>query len=167
VIPDPPTSHLEGRAAQTLRRKIRSAERLGVSCRLVEDVEERSTLLGLANVAEQNHHDPRYRVPSPDNHDLLRHNVWLQAVDAERRPLLLAVVPCDGEFGTLRYFRTLGASPAHTESRYLATYALMEELARRGVRYLLDTEAPGAQTNGLRHFQRMVGFRYFRIRLER
>jgi hypothetical protein len=47
------------------------------------------------------------------------------------------------------------------------THALVAELSRRGVRWLLDTEAPGAQTNGLRHFQRMVGFRYVRVRLQR
>ena len=167
VIPQPASQHLEGRAAQTLRRKIRAAEKLGVTCRLVEDRAERSCLLQLANAAEQAHQDPRYRVSRPDNHDLLRHDVWLQAQDADGQPLLLAVAPCDGPFATLRYFRTLGASAAHSDSRYLATYALVEELARRGVRYLLDTEAPGAQTNGLRHFQRMVGFRYFRVRLDR
>jgi hypothetical protein len=167
VVPQPPSSHLEGRAAQTLRRKIRSAEKLGVTCVLVDDAEERRSLLELANAAEQNHHNPRYRVATPDNQDLLRHDVWLKAVDSNGAPLLLAVIPCDGEYGTLRYFRTLGSSIAHSDSRYLATYALVQELAGRGVRYLLDTEAPGAQTNGLRHFQRMVGFRYFRVRLER
>jgi hypothetical protein len=167
VVPQPPTTYLEGRAAQTLRRKIRSAEKLGLTCRLVQDEDERSLLLGLANAAEQNHHNQRYRVPNPDNNDLLRHDVWLQTLDGDGQPLHLAVIPYDGEFGTLRYFRTLGASAAHSDSRYLATYAVVQELAARGVRYLLDTEAPGAQTNGLRHFQRMVGFRYFRIRIER
>ena len=35
------------------------------------------------------------------------------------------------------------------------------------MRWLIDTEPPGAQRNGLRHFQRMVGFRYGRVRLRR
>ena len=57
------------------------------------------------------------------------------------------------------------ASDAHSDARYLASSALVAELARHGVRYLLDTATPAEQTNGLRHFQRMVGFRYARVRL--
>ena len=76
-----------------------------------------------------------------------------------------SVAPRDGEFATLRYFRTLGAGDAHSDARYLATSALVAELAQHGVRYLLDTATPAEQTNGLRHFQRMVGFRYARVKL--
>jgi len=117
--------------------------------------------------AERDHVDPSYRVPTPHNEDLLDHDVWLTVDDEEARPLLLAVAPRDGPFATLRYFRTLGSGEAHSDARYLATSALVAELARHGVRHLLDTATPAEQTNGLRHFQRMVGFRYARIRLRR
>jgi len=164
-VPPDPADYLVGRSAQTLRRKIRSAQRRGLVVRRIEDPAERRDLVGLANRAEQTHSDPSYRVPTPDNDDLLQHDVWLTVADAEGTPLLLAVAPYDGEFATLRYFRTLGSGDAHSDARYLASSALVGALSGRGVRHLLDTATPPEQTNGLRHFQRMVGFRYARVRL--
>jgi len=164
-VPADPGDYLEGRSAQTLRRKIRAAERRGLAAHRVEEPSRRRELVALANSAEQAHTDPSYRVPAPDNDDLLEHDVWLTVDDAEGTPLLLAVAPHDGEFATLRYFRTLGSGDAQSDARYLASSALVAELAGRGVRYLLDTATPPEQTNGLRHFQRMVGFRYARVRL--
>jgi len=164
-VPVDPDDYLVGRSAQTLRRKIRAAERRGLAAHRIEDPDRRRELVGLANSAEQTHSDPSYRVPAPDNDDLLEHDVWLTVEDAGGTPLLLAVAPHDGEFATLRYFRTLGSGDAQSDARYLASSALVAELAARGVRYLLDTATPPEQTNGLRHFQRMVGFRYARVRL--
>ena len=167
TVPADPQDHLRGRSAQTLRRKIRSAERQGVTVHGVSDHCERMRLLVLADDAERNHPDPAYRVASPRNFDLLDHGLWLVASDSEGTPLLLSVTPVDGELATLRYFRTLGGGSAHSDSRYLMTHALVAELSQRGVRWLLDTDPPGIQKNGLRHFQRMVGFRYARVRLHR
>jgi len=164
-VPPVPDDYLEGRRAQTLRRKIRSAHKRGLAVRRVADPAERRALLGVANSAEQTHGDPAYRVTAPNNDDLLQHDVWLVVESPEGTPLLLSVTPHDGEFATLRYFRTLGSGVAHTDARYLATSALVSELAEREVRYLIDTATPPEQTNGLRHFQRMVGFRYARVRL--
>jgi hypothetical protein len=164
-VPRDPDDYLQGRRARTLRRKVRSAERRGLKVRRVEDSAERDELVALANRAEQSHADPAYRVPAPENDDLLGHDVWLTVEDPEGRPLLLAVTPVDGELSILRYFRTLGSGDAHSDARYLASSALVAELARLGVRYLIDTATPAEQTNGLRYFQRMVGFRYARIRL--
>ena len=159
--------YLSGRRAQTLRRKLRSTERLGLTVRRIEDQAERRRLVEAASRAERTHTDPAYRVPTPSNDDLLDHDVWFTVDDPQGLPLLLAVAPYDGEFAVLRYFRTLGSSQAHSDARYLASSALVAELSSRGVRYLLDTATPAEQTNGLRHFQRMVGFRYARVRLPR
>lgn len=164
-VPPDPDDYLLGRRARTLRRKVRSAERQGLKVRRVDDPSERDELVALANRAERSHADPAYRVPAPENDDLLGHDVWLTVEDHEGRPLLLAVTPVDGELSILRYFRTLGSGDAHSDARYLATSALVAELAHHGVRYLVDTATPAEQTNGLRHFQRMVGFRYARVRL--
>ena len=166
-VPADAEDYLSGRRAQTRRRKVRSAERLGLEVRRVDDGAERRRLVEAANDAERTHPDPVYRVPTPGNDDLLDHDLWLTVGDPQGRPLLLVVAPYDGEFATLRYFRTLGSGEAHSDARYLASSALVAELAARGVRYLLDTATPAEQTNGLRHFQRMVGFRYARVRLRR
>jgi hypothetical protein len=164
AVPADPSEHVEGPHAQTLRRKMRAAERRGFTCRPVQRA-ERIDLLARANLVEQTHHDEQYRVHCPHNDDLLAHDLWMVAEDHAGEPLLLTVIPVDGELATLRYFRTLGVGESHTLGRYLATHALVVELSRRGVRWLLDTAPPGAQTNGVRHFQRMVGFRYMRVRV--
>lgn len=161
-VPADASEHLEGAHAQTLRRKIRAAQRAGIQCRLVRP-DERPDLLAEANRVEQNHRDEQYRVSTPDNDDLLDHDLWLVAENDTGKPLLLAVIPVDGAFATLRYFRTLGAGDAYSLSRYLATHAVVAELSKRAVRWLLDTAPSGGQTNGVRHFQRMVGFRYVRL----
>ena len=164
AVPADASEHVEGSRAQTLRRKIRAAERQGISCRSVQRA-DRIGLLARANAVEQTHHDEQYRVLTPRNDDLLEHDLWMVAEDGAGEPLLLAVIPVDGELATLRYFRTLGGGDLYSLSRYFATHALVAELSKRGVRWLLDTEPPGAQKNGVRHFQRMVGFRYVRLRV--
>ena len=164
-IPAEPGAYRAGRRRQTLRRKLNAAQRHGLTTRPVLDAAERTALLARADLAEQSHPDATYRVERPANHDLLDHDLWLVVEDADGEPLLLCVVPTDGAWAVLRYFRTLGSGPAHSDARYLGTAALVDELAARGVRWLVDTEHPGRQTNGLRHFQRMIGFRYARIRL--
>jgi len=160
-----PADHLQGSHAQTLRRKIRAAERMGIRCRLALQ-SERPALLMRCNTAERGHRDERYRVSSPCNDDLLRHDLWMVVEDGAGHPLLLAVLPVDGPVATLRYFRTLGAGEHYSLSRYIGTHGAVSELSSRGVRWLLDTAPPGAQTNGVRHFQRMVGFRYLRLRID-
>jgi hypothetical protein len=47
------------------------------------------------------------------------------------------------------------------------TEVLVERLARLGVRHLVDGSNLFWLPNGLRHFQRMVGFRIVRLRIAR
>jgi hypothetical protein len=93
-------------ACRGVASQIRSAQRRGLKVRRIDDAAERRALVEVANNAEQNHVDPSYRVPTPRNDDLVDHDVWLTVDDPEAQPLLLAVAPRDGEFATLRYFRT-------------------------------------------------------------
>lgn len=164
-VPDAPGAYRAGPRRQTLRRKLRAAERHGLATRMVDDHGERLEFLARANRAEQRHPDETYRTERPSNDDLLDHDLWMVVEDRNQEPLLLCVIPTDGAWATLRYFRTLGSGPDFSNSRYLGTAVLVDELAVRGVRWLIDTEHPGAQTNGLRHFQRMLGFRYARLRI--
>jgi hypothetical protein len=163
LIPEDPHAYVRGRNRQTLRRKLRSAQRRGIMCRVIDDPTERRTLLSLADETEMSHPNARYRTEHPDNTDLLDHDLWLGAFSAEGAPLLLSVTPTDGNWGLLRYFRTLGHGPEHSDSRYAMYEALVRSLSARGVRYLLDTWHPGEIPEGLRHFQRMVGFRIMRV----
>lgn len=162
-VPEHGPDYLLGSSRQTLRRKLRKAEAAGVRVRAVAR-EERPELLDRADEAERRHPDPRYRVERPDNRDLLDHDLWLVAEDGSGEPLLVVVLPTTDTWATLRYFRTLGWTPVHSDTRYLATAAAVAALSERGVRHLLDTEPPGLQSAGVLHFQRMLGFRLVRVR---
>lgn len=154
---------LQSPEAKRLRRNLRLADEAGISVRLVA-AGERADLLAQANRRERLHPDESYRVLEPDNADLLDHELWIVAEDNDLRPLLLGVAAIDGEFAILRYFRTLGDGEDYSLGRYCAHHGLVVELAERGVRWLLDSNPPAAQTNGVRLYQRIVGFRYKRIR---
>lgn len=152
----------EGRSRATVRRKIRAAQKQGVTVRPVPH-SQRRTLLALADLHERNNEREEYRNAAPANDDLLQYDLWLAAYDADGRPIMLSVTPTAGEWGVLRYFRTLVSSQESSDARYLMARELAEALAARGVRRLVDSARPHWLPNGLRHFQRMIGFRMIRI----
>jgi hypothetical protein len=160
--PTRPGTYEEGRSRATVRRKIRAAEKQGVTVRAVR-MADRANLLALADYHERANERDEYRNASPDNDDLLEYDLWLAAYDAYDQPIMLAVIPCAGEWAVLRYFRTLTAGQASSDARYLMAREVAEALAARGVRALVDTARPHWLPNGLRHFQRMIGFRLVRI----
>jgi hypothetical protein len=154
-----------GAAKQTLRRQVRGARKLGIEWRRVDDFDDRRALLRLADEQERAHPLEEYRRAAPDNGDLLDYRLWLVAYAADGRPLLLSVTPTDGEWALLRYFRTLGDGPEFSAARYLMTQALVGCLVDAGVRYLVNGDIPFILPKGLRHFQRMVGWRVGRVRV--
>jgi hypothetical protein len=166
-LPHAPGQYSLGASKQTLRRKIRKGEKLGIYWAEVQDAQERLGLLKLADDYEQSHPDAKYRNLNPDNGDLLGYGLWLAAYSADGRPLLLSVTPVDGDFAFLRHFRTLGDGEEESNARYLMTEVLAEHLVSRTVRYLLDCSFPDWLPEGLRHFQRMIGYEIVRIRFAR
>jgi hypothetical protein len=165
LLPQDRTQYSLGASKQTLRRKVRAAEKLGVRWAKVDDPQEQRSLLKLANDHERTNPDPEYRKANPDNDDLFKYRLWLVAYSRDEQPLLLSVTAVDGEWALLNYFVTLGTGPEHSNARYLMTQVLVEHLIDAGVRYLADESSPIKLRNGLRHFQRMLGFRIFRVRL--
>lgn len=165
-VPHEPGQYSLGASKQTLRRKVRRAQQLGVTWAEVSDPQERQELVKLTEESERTHPDERHRIANPDNSGLLKYRLWLAAYSAEGAPLLLSVSPFDGELAVVGYFRTIGTGEKESAARYLMTKVLVEHLAGRGVRYLLDGGSL-ALPNGIRHFQRMVGFRIVRIRYVR
>jgi len=167
ILPRAPGQYELGASKQTLRRKVRRARRLGVSWASVDDLGERQRLLELAAERERNHPVEYYRNPNPDLSSLLSYGLWLAAYSADGRPLLLSVTPVDGEWALLHYFRTLTTGEDASSARYLMTQVLVEHLVRLGAWYLIDQASPLWLANGLRHYQRMLGFRLVRFRLKR
>jgi hypothetical protein len=158
-VPEDPLLYSAGREKQTLRRKVRHARGHGISFRVITDPSERDKLLDLAHRTELAHPDPKYRSQHPRLADLTRYDLWLAGFTETAQPVALSVTPTEGQWALLRYFRTLGHGPTFSDSRYLMTQVLVAELAKRDVRYLVDARQPMGLPNGLRHFQRMVGFR--------
>lgn len=161
-LPTGSETYLEGRDRATVRRKMRAAAKQGVVVRPVPDG-ERTELLNLADRHEQDNEREAYRTAKPENGDLLAYRTWFAAYDADGQPLALAVTPVAGEWATLRYFRTLRSDTAASDARYAMTAVVAEALRDLGVRHLVDTARPHWLPNGLRHFQRMVGFRLVRV----
>lgn len=162
-VPTVAGTYTDGSDRATVRRKIRAAEKQSVTVRPAR-ADERAYLLSLANAHELTNERAEYRVEQPDNDDLLDYALWLVALDGDGEPIMLSVTPTAGEWGVLRYFRTLTAGQASSDARYLMARELAEALCARGVRYLVDSSRPHWLPNGLRHFQRMIGFRLVRVR---
>lgn len=165
-VPADAASYRTGGSRRTLRKKTGYALRAGVTWRCVDDDQERRRLIALGNATEQSHPDARYRRAAPDNQDLLDHGVWVLAERAGE-PLAFAVATASGEWAWVRYSRTLGNEDLHSLARYTLIEALVTVLSRMQVRFLVESSQPVVLSNGLRHFQRMVGFRYARIRIRR
>jgi hypothetical protein len=165
LLPQDRTQYSLGASKQTLRRKVRAAEKLGVRWAKVDDPQEQRNLLELADDHERTNPNLEYRQTRPDNDDLLGYRLWLVAYSRNGQPILLSVTAVDGEWALLNYFVTLGSGPEHSNARYLMTQVLVEHLIDAGVRYLADTSSPIKLRSGLRHFQRMLGFRVFRASL--
>ena len=163
TLPDAGTPYNAGPARATQRRKARAAVKLGVTSRLITDEAERHHLLEVANAFEREHPQEGYRTRQPDNHDLLDVDLWMAAFEGDE-PILLVVIPVNGEFAALRYFRTLTHTDASSAARYLMTETVAEELVRRDVRYLCDHVNPLRLPRGLFHFAQMVGYRVVRVR---
>ena len=163
-LPSEPGTFSLGRPRATLRRKVRAAQKLGVTWRRVED-HERRHLVELAEAFERANPRTLYRNEEPDTGDLLIFDHWLLA-EVGDRPVLLSITAVDGEWSVLRYFRTLEDSDEASTARYMMTEALAETLAERGVTKLCDQVSPFRLPSGLLHFARMVGFRLMRVRVE-
>lgn len=166
-LPYEPGQYSIGASKSRIRSKVRRARRFGVSWAAVNDRQDRRYLLKLANERELAHPNIAYRSSNPDNRDLLEYRHWLVALSADGRPLLLCVALVDGELALLRYFRTLGSGPEYTTARYYMMEVLVDQLVGLGVRRLFDDVNPFQLNNGLRHFQREVGFRIARFYISR
>ena len=166
-LPKEAGAYASGAGRQTLRRKSRAAERAGVRWAEVTDPAERLELVRLSSARERIHPQAQYRWVDAENSHLLDHRLWLAAYGTDDEPLMLSVTPVEGEWALLRYFRTLTDSDAASNARYLMTGVLVEQLVGRGVRYLTDGTSPIGLPNGLRHFQRMLGWRIYPVRVVR
>ena len=164
-VPVDVASYSRGRGRQTLRQRARAARSAGVQWRRAEDGPERRRLVALAEEQERTHPMTPYRLEEPDDSDLCDYEHLLVALADDGTPLLLVAVAVDGEFALLRYFGTLGHGPLRSDTRFLMAEVLVAVLAPLGVRYLFNSRTPFTVPAGLRHFQRMLGWRLCRARV--
>jgi hypothetical protein len=155
-----------GRDRQTLRRMCRKAMAQGIHCNIVQDCKERQRLIQLAAEHERHHPDVRYRRKHPNTSDLDEGGLWLAAYADDQRPLVASVTLLAGDTAALRFFLTLESTQEATLGRYLLTAYLVDELAGRRTRHLVDTRNPISIPSGLHHFSLMVGFEITRASLK-
>jgi hypothetical protein len=155
-----------GESKRSLRTKVRRAERKGFTVSTPVSRSERIALLSLNAAYERAHPDPTYRSGSPKLDHLLDIDTWLVAHDGTGRPLLIAVIPIDGDWAVLEHFRTLDYSDEAKLARPWLSALLVEHLAGMGVRHLADVSSPIGLPRGLRSFQRQLGYRLRRVRIE-
>ncbi|MBE7200301.1 MAG: hypothetical protein INR70_21190 [Parafilimonas terrae] len=160
-----PQDYSLGSSKQTLRRKVKAAEKLGIYCRPVHDKGEQIALVATLDRAIAVKSNPLYRERDSDHSYLVGSGLWTVAFAPDGEPLVIAVTPRDGEWALLQAFVSLGETQLRSDARYLLTKVVVERLAVEGVRHLVDTRSPSQLPNGLRHFQRMLGFRIKRIRM--
>ena len=144
---------------------VRKAQRAGITVRRIVDPVEQLHLITIADEWERVNPNPNYRDRLASNEDCLRYRLWVAAYSLTDYPLAVAVTPTAGHWALLRYFRTIGVGSVQSLARYCLMQALAEELVQAGVRYLVDETSPAKLPNGLRHYQRMVGFRLVRLRV--
>jgi hypothetical protein len=166
-IPERPSDYSAGASKQTLRRKVRAAEKAGISCRHIDCEIEQRRLVAMLDRAIARKSNPLYREQGSDHSYLIGSGIWTVAFAPDGEPLVIAVTPRDGRWALLRAFVSLGESQERSDARYLLTKVVAERLSSEGVRHLFDTRGPSQLPNGLRHFQRMLGFRIARVRLVR
>lgn len=164
-IPEDPAEYSAGSSKQTLRRKVRAAVKYGITCRAITDTMQQRELATTLDRIIRTKSNPLYRNQDADSSDLIGGGLWTVAFSQDGEPLVVAVTPVDGSWALLRSFVSLGDTPQHSDARYLLTQAMVERLADHRVRYLVDSRGPSELPNGLRHFQRMLGFRIARIQI--
>lgn len=164
-VPPTPEEYLAGRAKHGLRQNLKAGQKLGMASRTVDARDDRLALLRYVNNYERVNPVLEFRNTAPDNDDMLSMGVWVLTQAADGTPLLLAVAAVDGPVAVLRYYRTLSDNEEASAARFFTMPFLVDRLRDVGVTHLAETARPQWLPNGLRQFQRKVGFRLVRLRL--
>jgi hypothetical protein len=164
-VPATRAEYLAGRPKHALRQNLRTGEKQGMTVRVISDADERAALVRFANHYERINPVEEFRTDSPENDDMLPVRLWTLTESADGRPLLLAVAAVDGPVAVLRYYRTLSDDDAASAARFFTMPFFVDRLRELGATHLAETARPQWLPNGLRQFQRKVGFRLVRLRL--
>ena len=162
-LPSDPARYTDGGSKRTLRQMVRKAQRHGMTWREIDDPAERLALIREADEWERTSPDLQYRNETACNEECVGYRRWLGVYSQDGRLLLLSVILVEGEWALLRYFRTIGRGAEQSLARHYLMPVIVERLVRDGVRHLFDETSPAKLPNGLRLYQRLVGFRVTRI----
>ena len=166
-LPERAEDYSRGSSGSTyaIRKRGKVAQDLGVRIEPVDTAEQRLHLCGVADAYERVNPREASRNERADNSDMLDHRYWFVA-QVDDRPVGLAVLPADGQWAAMRYFRTLEVSDVATLARYLMMQEVVSTLVGNGVRMVVVGLGPHRMNNGVRQFQRMMGFRVVRLRVD-
>jgi hypothetical protein len=157
VLPEEKDRYLRGRSRHALRTGINKARAGGITCRGLNDVEERRVVARsmrerIAGMWEWG--DDRFCLPGDS---------WWAAIAPDGEPVAIAQMVLDREWAVLKSFASKDRA-----SRYLLHTSLVETLARANVRYLA-TDGPMAPMLGpnLQYWQHLLGYGIFNLALDR
>jgi hypothetical protein len=157
LLPKEEGQYVRGRSRHAVRTGINKARAAGITCRPLDDVEERRAAAWSL----------RARVPfmSEWGDDLfsLKEDAWWAAFSSSGEPVTIAQMTVDREWALLQSFGSTDRA-----SRYLLHTELVETLARANVCYLA-TEGPMAPLlePTLQYWQHLLGYRIVNLSLYR
>lgn len=162
-LPDRIEDYLRGRSRQAVRTNLTHARRLGVSCRAVQDEEERYATVRAVLAARGT---PAATLDSACQHSLARSHELHVAAGPDGTPLAFAGCGIDVEWVHVSQFWSTGTGPASTHARYALHVHLVEQALCRGA-HAFCFESALTVPPGLQHLQHLLGFRPANLRLSR
>jgi hypothetical protein len=167
VLPVDEATYLRGKARQALRTNVTRAKKDGLRCLRVSDADERKRWtdeIFAARTAPENlaefmeHYETRGAVGPTDMHVI---------VDAEDQLVALCEVAVDTETAMVDVFVKMPDHPSAAVARYMMLLDIVSGLIDRGVKVLLVDASRLHVSEGIRYFQRRVGFEPYNVRVRR
>lgn len=161
VMPPDLAAYLRGRSRQALRTNLTKARSAGFTCSEVVDDEERRQI---ANVIYAQRPDDPHNDWSQEPRLQHRGDRWFVCWDSSPTPAALAVVAVDAEFAYLRLLLSADGPNLASSARYLLHTHVVEALIAERVGKLAVGNSLRI-TPGLQHFQRLLGYQVYNLRL--
>jgi hypothetical protein len=162
-LPDDPVRYQSGRARQALRTNVHHADALGISCRELGDIDDKSAALdrflrnlGLADTGGEERYLERVI-----GLDLARQQVHV-AVDPTGDVVAIAALEVDVGCGLLVFLHGV-AGQAGAAARYALSLHVVNSLIDERVSFLL-VGGTVRLAPGLQYFQQRLGFEIFNVR---
>ena len=161
VLPSDTAIYLRGRSRQALRTNLTKARSAGFTCQEVVGGEQQK---GIANGIYARRPDDPHDDWSQEPRLQHRGDRWFVCWESSMAPAALAVVAVDAEFAYLRLLLAADGPHLASPARYLLHTHVVETLVGQSVGHLGVGNSLRIPP-GLQHFQRLLGYGVYNLRL--